>query len=338
MSKPLLPNRHPDKDFFICDFGEVIPKSDMASMEHPLFTLSTKPDTAIRNYEHNGTTVTITPSVLGLATIHDKDVLIYCISRLMEGLNKGEEVSRTVRFKAHDLLVTTNRSTGGDGYKRFKNALDRLQGTVINTNIETNGQTVTSGFGIIDGYEIIHENPETKRMVEMEITLSKWLYNSILGQEVLNINRDYFRLRKPIERRIYEIARKHCGSQKEWQIAIHNLHKKVGSSSSLKKFRELLNHIIHHDHLPDYSVNIEKRNVVFRFNGAAAVTKKPDDAPTLRTSTIEKAKEILGRSYDVYAMQSEWIEYWKATGSPALDKPDGAFIGFCKYKKAQFDK
>lgn len=51
MANPLLPVRHPEKDLFICDFGEVIPKSDIASMEHPLFTLSTKPDTAIRNYE-----------------------------------------------------------------------------------------------------------------------------------------------------------------------------------------------------------------------------------------------------------------------------------------------
>ncbi len=54
MTHPLLPIRHPERDFFICDFGEVIPKSDIASMEHPLFTLSTKPDITIRDYEHNG--------------------------------------------------------------------------------------------------------------------------------------------------------------------------------------------------------------------------------------------------------------------------------------------
>lgn len=113
MVKPLLPIRHPDQDMFICDFGDVIPKSDIASMEHPLFTLSTKPDTAIRHYEHNGNTVEIIPSVLGLATIHDKDILIYCISQLMAGINEGKTPSRTVRFRAHDLLVTTNRGIGG---------------------------------------------------------------------------------------------------------------------------------------------------------------------------------------------------------------------------------
>ena len=66
MVQPLLPIRHPEQDFFICDFGDVIPKSDIASMEHPLFTLSTKPDRHIRHYEHNGNSVTIVPGFYGL--------------------------------------------------------------------------------------------------------------------------------------------------------------------------------------------------------------------------------------------------------------------------------
>ena len=173
MSNPLLPVLHPEKDLFICDFGEVIPKSDIASMEHPLFTLSTKPDIVIRNYEHNGNTVAIAPSVYGLATIHDKDILIYCISQLMAGINQGETPGRKVRFKARDLLVTTNRQTNGDGYKRFKAALKRLSGTRIETNIKTNGKEVTDGFGIIDNYKIVFDDPKTKRMVELEITLSE---------------------------------------------------------------------------------------------------------------------------------------------------------------------
>ncbi|SHN93638.1 RepA [Bathymodiolus heckerae thiotrophic gill symbiont] len=181
MANPLLPVRHPEKDLFICDFGEVIPKSDIASMEHPLFTLSTKPDTAIRNYEHNGNTVRIAPSAYGLATIHDKDILIYCISQLMAGLNQGETPSRKIRFKAHDLLVTTNRQTSGQGYKLLRQAFDRLHGTSITTNIKTNGQEVIEGFHIIDAYKIVIDDPKTKRMIELEVTLSEWLYNSVIG-------------------------------------------------------------------------------------------------------------------------------------------------------------
>ena len=80
---PLLPDRHPIQDFFICDVTDAIPKDDMGSMEHPIFSLATKPDLSVREYEHKGIKVTIAPSVLGLATIHDKDILIYCISQLV---------------------------------------------------------------------------------------------------------------------------------------------------------------------------------------------------------------------------------------------------------------
>jgi hypothetical protein len=71
---PLLPDRHPIQDFFICDVTDAIPKNDMASMEHPIFSLATKPDISIREYEHKGVRVTIAPSALGMATIHDKDI------------------------------------------------------------------------------------------------------------------------------------------------------------------------------------------------------------------------------------------------------------------------
>ena len=49
---PLLPDRHPIQDFFICDVTDAIPKDDMGSMEHPIFSLATKPDVSIREYEH----------------------------------------------------------------------------------------------------------------------------------------------------------------------------------------------------------------------------------------------------------------------------------------------
>src|SRR6516165_7230605 len=47
---PLLPDRHPIQDFFICDVTDAIPKDDMGSMEHPIYSLSTKPDLSIREY------------------------------------------------------------------------------------------------------------------------------------------------------------------------------------------------------------------------------------------------------------------------------------------------
>ena len=47
----LFPDRHPQKDFFILDIADVVPKDDTASMEHPLFSLATKPDMRHLLYE-----------------------------------------------------------------------------------------------------------------------------------------------------------------------------------------------------------------------------------------------------------------------------------------------
>ena len=73
----LLPDRHPTRDFFIADILDWALKDDRHSMEHPMFSLSKKPDRRIRHYEHNGNSITIAPGAYGLATIWDKDILIY---------------------------------------------------------------------------------------------------------------------------------------------------------------------------------------------------------------------------------------------------------------------
>jgi len=78
--KPLLPQRH-DHDLFFCDVFDAIPKNDVASMEHPIFSLSTKPDMATRSYVHNNVRIEVSPSKKGLATMHDKDFLIYFMSQ-----------------------------------------------------------------------------------------------------------------------------------------------------------------------------------------------------------------------------------------------------------------
>ena len=134
-------------DLFICDFPWAAPKDDMASMEHPLFTLATRPDRRILRYAHGEATIEVTPSVKGLATIHDKDVLIYCVSQLMAALNEGRPTSPELHLKAHDLLLATSREASGDGYRRLREALERLSGTRIVTNIATGGIESTRGFG-----------------------------------------------------------------------------------------------------------------------------------------------------------------------------------------------
>src|SRR3546814_15108669 len=134
---PLLPDRYPQQDFFVCDVFDAAPKGDMASMEHPLFSISTKPDLTAREYRNGSTFVRVSPGELGRATVHDRDVLIYCISQLMAALNSGQPVNQVVRFTAYDLSVATNRATDGRGYEHLRRAIKRLQGTQIETTIPT---------------------------------------------------------------------------------------------------------------------------------------------------------------------------------------------------------
>ena len=92
-----------------------------------MFSLSRAPDLNIRVYEHNGNSVTITPSANGLATIWDKDILLFTISTLIEAQNRGVATSRKIRL-ARDLLVYCNRGVSGAEYDGLVKASERLAG------------------------------------------------------------------------------------------------------------------------------------------------------------------------------------------------------------------
>jgi len=254
----LKPIKHKQKDFFIADIVDAMPKDDLASMEHPIFALKAG-NTEQKIYNRNGCTITISPNVYGQATIHDKDIWIYCISQLIEAMNRGrEDIERTVRFTAYDFLVTTNRDTGGKDYKALADALNRLSGTRIDTNIETAGKRERRGFGLIDSWAIIEKDEKTERMIAIEVTLPDWLFRSVQSMHVLTLSPDYFRLRKPIDRRIYELARKHCGKQKRWTIGLKILQDKSGSTASLREFRRSLKTLAEANQLPDYVVSLHE--------------------------------------------------------------------------------
>ena len=320
----LMPDRYPQGDFFLCDIFDAIPKDDLASMEHPLFSLATRPDRRVLSYAHNGAEITVVPSVKGLATIHDKDILIFCISQLMAAINAGRTVSRRLQLKAHDLLVATNRETSGDAYRRLREAFERLAGTRITTNIVTGDHETTTGFGLIESWEIVRKT-RGGRMVSVSVTLSEWLYRAVLSKSVLTLNRDYFRLRKPLERRIYELARKHCGRQDSWRVSVDTLLKKSGSASPRRVFRAMLREMIAKGHLPDYEMTEEPGDLVrFSLREGVVETVPP---PVLRAQTMEAARDMMPGA-DVYALEAEWRGYWVSTGRPKLRSPDKAFLGF----------
>lgn len=335
-----LPDRHPDKDFFILDVTDASPKDDLASMEHPVFSLSVKPDMRELQYSHNGSRLRVIPSGKGLATIMDKDIILYCISKLVYGINRGDLVSPTVEMTAHEVMVGTNWRTTKASYDRFEDALIRLRGTTIVTDIRTGEHLQTRGFGLIESFEIDRKDEDGKispfgRMTKVRITVSDWTFRAVTGMEVLSISANYFRLRRPLERRLYELARKHVGEQAHpFVIGISKLQKKVGSASPPKKFRYFLKQIADDGNVPDYDLRVEGANVVM--SRRARMYKQgqgelPFAAPLdfrVSQTAMEKAKQA-APGYDVYAL----FEDWKSFAAAQADRPrnpDGAFVGFCK--------
>lgn len=327
---PLLPDRMPKGDFFLCDILDAAPKGDLPSMEHPLFSVSTRPDTNVRRYEQGDHFVEVTPSVKGLATVFDRDILIFCISQLVRALDEGQKVSRVVRFRAVDLMRSTNRDVSGKGYKSLVAAFERLSGTRITTNVIENEQFITDGFGLIDRWRILRERKDG-RMQEIEVELSDWVFEAINNYEVLTLDRDYFRLRKPIERRLYEIARKHCGAQKSWKVGLGKLKYKVGSNSSEKEFKRLVSRIINepHDHIPQYSFAMHEGIVHVTNRNFQPVSQTFDTYDGRLEPDAHDGARAHAPGWDVHMLEQKWRAWMKRNGYTSAH-PTKSFLSFCQ--------
>ena len=116
---------------------------------------------------------------------------------------------------------------------------------------------------------------------------------------MLSLHPDYFRLGKPLERRVYELARKHCGRQATWSISLETLLKKSGSQGSAKRFRQHVKHIAEHDHLPDYRLIFNEGSDLITFynrDGKWVERPLPSDGetlPPLPGSNISKRRLLL---------------------------------------------
>lgn len=156
--------------------------------------------------------------------------------------------------------------------------------------------------------------------------------------DVLTLSRRYFFLRKPLERRLYELARKHCGQQREWRIGLEALREKCGSGSTPKEFKRLVGKIIEddrqYDHMPDYAfdLDLDADGEVMTVHPKKGPTQPslapPFDTLRLRPETYEAARKATPRS-DVYALEQKWRS-WVADKGIQVKNPDAHFVSFCK--------
>lgn len=218
-----------------------------------------------------------------------------------------------------------------DLYRKYRSPNSEISGLLGECGIETGNRRETRFFSMIDsGSGFVMKGEGKWRLDYCEVILSDWFMRALENNEVVTISPDYFRLRRPLERRIYEVARKHCGNQPKWQIGLARLQEKTGSNAPLKKFRLNIRQIIEDDHTPFYHIELTEDDlVVFR----------PRQAKTQIVSSIslpdwaeEKARAVArekGRDY--HALRADWIAFAQAEaakGNPPKNA-GAAVVAYC---------
>src|SRR3546814_38622 len=161
-------------------------------MAYPFFALSKTAWKRPLIYKTESVSIEIGPGPRGVATIYDKEVLLYIASLLVSKLNAGEAVAQDFYFTAHDLFRVTGVNGSARSYSRLSDALERLQGTQIKTNIEAGGEG-QSGFSSWLSEAQLHYTKNKggdKRLKAVKVRLCDWLYRAILrDRRVLGIGK-----------------------------------------------------------------------------------------------------------------------------------------------------
>jgi plasmid replication initiation protein len=142
-------------------------------------------------------------------------------------------------------------------YSRLSDALERLQGTQIKTNIEAGGEGQAGFFSWLSEAQLHYSKTKTgvKRLKAVKVRLCDWLYRAILrDRRVLDYAPSYFQL-GPVERRLYEVARSACVTG-PIDVDLDELRLQLGYQSSLKHFRFELKRIADEDVIPGYAFDL----------------------------------------------------------------------------------
>lgn len=244
-------------DLFLDSLINAPIKDDRALMEFPFFSLQKTPRMRPLVYDDGNVKVEVRPGDKGIATIWDKDILIFLASVINDRLERGLPVEKTIRFNAYNLLQVTGRGSGKRAYELLLDAMFRLRSTTIVTTIASDETKERRGFGWIETFRVIERKTKAGKqvMAACEITLNDWMFRAIVkDRRVLTIDNGYFKLTMGLKRRLYELARKHCGHQDGWVISLPRLIEKCGSVLEPRFFKPQLRRVIEADDLPEYHI------------------------------------------------------------------------------------
>ncbi len=326
------PSRIPQGELFLLDsplYGEI--RGERSLMAFPFFALSKNAWMKPLSYQTDTVTIEVRPSASGVATIYDKEIVLYIASLMAAKLEAGEDVAQDFVFTAHDLFSVTGSNHSARSYGRLSEALERLQGTQIKTNIEAGGEGEEGFFSWLSEAKLHYNKTRAgeRRLKAVKVRLCDWLFRAILlDRHVLDYAAAYFQL-GPIERRIYEVARS-TGDGDGFEIDLATFRLQIGYQNPLANFRAALRQIAGADTIPDYRLELietvsdpdavvdtvkrgRKSNPV-----KVVITRRPallaDSAPLIGPPT-EAAHEVARGS-----MRHSISESRRESASPDLDR------------------
>lgn len=247
-------------DLFMPAFLDIASRDVNDVMELPFFSLSKKPRFKSIQYKNDtrGIDIIVTGGEpIGLATVWDKDILIWAVSQIRETLDQGQTPNKRIYFHPYQVLKATRRSIGKEHYQRLENALIRLYNTSIHTTIRNNETERKKGFRWIENYETAKDNTTGEAAGMWWIELPDWIYEAALNSSLLlTLDDDYFLLTGGLERWLYLIARKHAGRQENgYTMTVKALFEKCSSTRDYKYFARELRKIVQQDELPGYHLS-----------------------------------------------------------------------------------
>lgn len=234
--------------------GEI--RGERSLMAFPFFALSKNAWMKPLAYATPTVTIEVRPSARGVATIYDKEIVLYIASLMALKMDAGKQVSQDFIFTAHDLFSVTGSNHSARSYTRLADALERLQGTQIKTNIEAGGEGEDGFFSWLSEARLQYarSGKGEKRLKAVKVRLCDWLFRAILrDRQVLDYASTYFQL-GPIERRIYEVARSTCVDDEPLEMDLETLKLQIGFQNPLSNFRIAMRQIAAANTIPDYDI------------------------------------------------------------------------------------
>lgn len=245
-------------DLFVPFVTDLPLRDQRETMERPFFSLAKRKRLKPIDYTSpdGSTFVKVLPhSDYGMATIWDADILIWAASVITERKNRREnDISRKLSFQPYDLLRAIGRPTGGREYLRIREAMARLQSTVVVTNIRAKGKRKERQFGWIEGWTDLIDD-ETGQSRGMTITVSEWFHEGVIMEGgVLAIDPKYFEITGGRERWLYRVARKHAGGADGlgFAVTVKTLFEKSGAEGSYRRFKFEMEKLVERNNLPEF--------------------------------------------------------------------------------------